>query len=246
MAASRDLAFPLVIVCLVVIRGYSPLPTTSQVPETNPKRPQTPRGPATGAFSPDDYTNNDEDPVTTVAGRNKFPSGENLQPCDYNPCLENQIPCITQTRAFTQTGCMCPGFTLNSVVPEAPELKSVSWNGSEVVARWCAPYSYVTAFIVTVKGEERQRFGKDQRSGGVGDIDHEQDVCVVAVNDAGDSKESCLTYKLTDSSLPLKAGLIGGGLGFLLLFLLAVLLCRHKKQKKQEASISMHDTAETE
>ncbi|XP_034406952.1 leucine-rich repeat neuronal protein 4 [Cyclopterus lumpus] len=245
MAAVKDLAFPLVIVCLVFIRGYSPLPTTSQVPETNPNRPLTPTGPSSKVlgFSSDDYTENGEEPVTPVTEKRGLTNVENHKPCDYNLCLESQIPCAD---LFAQTRCLCPGFTLNTVVPDVPRLTSVSFNGSEVVAQWCAPYSYVTAFIVTVNGKERQRFREDQRSGVVGDIDHMTEVCLVAVNDVGDSKGSCLTYQLTDSSLPLKAGLIGGGLGFLLLFLLAVLLCRHKKQRKQEAGISMHDTAETE
>ncbi|XP_068572557.1 LRRN4 C-terminal-like protein [Cebidichthys violaceus] len=240
MAASRDLAFLLVIVCLVLIRGYSPLPTTSQLAETNPMRPLTPRGIATENFEfpTEDYSLLEENTVTPPITWNAV---ETPKRCDYNLCLESQIPCPVLS---TSTGCLCPGFSLHNEVPEAPKLKSVSWNGSEVVARWCAPLSYVTAYVVTVAGEERQRFTKDQRSGGLGDMDHNTEVCVVAVNDAGDSERSCFMYR--DNSLPLKAGLIGGALGFLLLLLLAVLLWRHKKQKKQEASISMHDTAETE
>lgn len=84
-----------------------------------------------------------------------------------------------------------------------------------------------------------------RRSSGLGNIGYNTEVCVFAMNDAG-QRESCTTYQPKDKSLPLKAGLIGGALGFLLLLLLAVLLWRHKRQRKQEASISMHDTAEAQ
>lgn len=242
MTANRGLAFTLGMVCLVLITGYSPLPTTSQLAETNPTRPPT-RGLTTETFDfpTEDYSLLEDNTVAPPTRTAASPFGKKR--CDYNPCLDSQIPCAVLA---TSTGCLCPGLTLHNEVPNTPTLTSVSWNGSEVVARWCAPHSYVTAYIVKVGGQERRRFRKDQRSGRLGDMDHNTEVCVVAVNDAGDSERSCLTYPPRDSSLPLKAGLIGGALGFLLLLLLAVLLWRHKRQRKQEASISMHDTAETE
>lgn len=246
MASRRDLPFPLVIVCLVLIRGCSPLPTVSEVTGTNPTTPSGPRVFRTLALPPDNYYDDDDDDdgsVTPVLPKSVPPVGGTPERCKYNPCLESQTSCADLA---TSTGCLCPGFTLHDVIPDAPNLKSVSWNGSEVVIQWCAPYSYVTAFVVTVGGQEKQKFGKNRRSGGVGDIDHISEVCVIAVNDAGESDGSCKMYQPRDNSLLLKAGLIGGALGFLLLLLLAVLLWRHKKQRKQEASISMQDTAETQ
>lgn len=238
MTAIRDLLFPLVMTCLVFVRGYAPLPTTSWVTGTNLMRPLKPRGSST-EFSADDYGQFGE--VTTILPKRVSTHRGQSQRCNYNPCLENQISCHDLSDS---TGCLCPGFTLYDEAPEAPSLKSVSWNGSEVIVQWCAPYSYVTAYTVTVGGKEWQTFGKDQRSAALGDIDHIAEVCVVASNDRGSSKESCRMYHPRDNSLPLKAGLIGGALGFLLLLLLGVLLWRHRRQRKQEASISMHDTAE--
>lgn len=242
MAASRDLPFPLLIVCLVLIRGYSPLPTTSGVAEMNPMAPLRPRGFSTGAlvFSSEDY---DEYTITPISSNTVSRNSGTLKRCDYSPCLENQVSCSVLS---TSTGCLCPGFTPQSEAPEAPDLRSVYWNGSEVVIHWCAPYSYVTGYIVTVGGQEKRKFGMDFRSGSLGDIDDISKVCVVAVNDVGESDESCMTYEPRDSSLPLKAGLIGGALVLLMLVLLAVLLWRHRRQRKQQASISMHDTAETQ
>ncbi|XP_041808531.1 leucine-rich repeat neuronal protein 4 [Chelmon rostratus] len=238
MAASRDFVFPLVIVCLLLIRGCAPLPTM------NPTRPLGSYEFSAGALvlTSEDYSQYD-DTVAPISSNTVPPHGGTVKRCDYNPCLESQIPCA---ELAASTGCLCPGFTPHNVAPEAPTLKSVSWNGSEVVIGWCAPYSFVTGYIVTIGGQDKQKFGKNQRAGGVGDIDHISEVCVAAVNDAGESKGSCMMYQPRDNSLPLKAGLIGGALGFLLLLLLAVLLWRHKRQRKQQAGISMHDAAGTQ
>lgn len=231
MAFHRDRPFLQLILCLLLIGGSSSLPTTS---DENPIRPLNPNG--FPEESDDDY---DPDATSMVPSVTLLPSNGKSKRCDYDPCLESQISCFDLAAS---TGCLCKGFPLHNVAPEAPELKSVSWNGSEVVIRWCAPSSFVTQYVVTVGGKERQRFEKHQRSSGLGVVENVAQVCVVAVNDEGSSEESCTMYQPRDSSLPLKAGLIGGALGFLLLLLLAVLLWRHRRQRKQEASISMHDT----
>ncbi|KAG8008154.1 LRRN4 C-terminal-like protein [Nibea albiflora] len=218
MASCTNVPFPALIVCLLFIR-----PSSSQ------------------AF--DDY--NPEDTVPTSSPKTQHPlSGKQ---CDYSPCREGQVAC---NKLAASTGCLCPGFTLQNTAPEAPSLKSVSWNGSDVVAVWCAPHSYVTGYFLTVRqtltGKERLlTLGHDDRSKVLGNMDHVSEVCVVAVNGAGDSPASCLTFEPGDSSLPLKAGLIGGALGLLMLVLLAVLLWRHKRQRKQQSGISMQD-AETQ
>lgn len=232
MAASRGLPVALTIVCLVFIRGFSFLPTTSGHAGISPKAPR---------FNPEDYDPDEE--VTTVSPRTRAPDTGPLKPCDYKPCLENQVPCA---ELAASTRCLCPGFTLHTEVPDEPDLRSVSWNGSEVVVRWCAPNSYVTAYHVTVGGQERKRFGRDRRSGGVGAIEDVSQVCLVAVNNAGESRASCKMYQYGDSRLSLRAGLIGGALGLLLLALLLVLLLRRKRQRQEQAGASVHEAAGTQ
>uniref|UniRef100_A0A3B5KM66 Fibronectin type-III domain-containing protein n=1 Tax=Takifugu rubripes TaxID=31033 RepID=A0A3B5KM66_TAKRU len=129
--------------------------------------PTTPGHTRAHWLSSEDYSQYGDD-VTTVLPSMPAPDGGPLKPCDYKPCLENQVPC---SQLAASTRCLCPGFTLHSEVPDAPDLRTVSWNGSEVVVRWCAPYSYVTAYHVTIGGQERRKFGKDQRSGGVGKVE---------------------------------------------------------------------------
>lgn len=168
-------------------------------------RPQQPHGFLTESLvlSTEDYDQLD-DIVTTIAP-SSLPPRRGISPrCDYNPCLEGQVPCA---KLANSTGCLCQGFTLYNMAPKAPNLKSVTWNGSEVVIQWCAPFSYVTAYILKVGGQEWQRFGTEQRSGAVGHIDNITEVCVVAENDSGTSDGSCMMYHPRDDSLPLKAGL---------------------------------------
>ncbi|XP_071754328.1 leucine-rich repeat neuronal protein 4 [Centroberyx gerrardi] len=242
MAASRDLALPLVLISLLLIRGYASLATTG----TSLTRPLRPRGSENAAadLPPEDYYDTSDDTVTTTttrAPRKVSLTGSKPQQCDYDACLEMQPPCADLADS---TGCLCRGITLDHVAPEAPALKKVSREGSGVVVRWCAPYSYVTAYKVTVGGEERE-VGEGQRSFAAGRIDDTVKVCVVAVNDAGASEGSCTMYEPEGSSVSLKAGLIGGALGFLLLFSLAVLLWRHRVRRKSGARISTRDMEET-
>ncbi|XP_029924407.1 leucine-rich repeat neuronal protein 4 [Myripristis murdjan] len=245
MTANRDLPLPLVIITLVVLRGSAASTTTSQDLGMNSMQPLEPRGSAAESsdLPPDDYYDYLETTTLHMSHEPVTAVGTNRKLCEYNTCQEMQTPCAVLAAS---TGCLCPGVSLDPVAPEAPFLKKVSWEGSQVVVRWCAPHSNVTSYRVTVGGKDRHEFGENKRSGPVGAIDHATQVCVVAVNSAGVSKPSCMMYQPTDNSVSLKAGLIGGALGFLLLFSLAVLLWRHRKRRKSEARISTQDTAETQ
>lgn len=222
----RNLPHLVVLMWLVSIRGFCPMPTTSGATEKSHRE-----------SSPSTYDEYDYDYTSTpVAADRASPNGGAPKFCDYRPCREKQTPCV---ELAASTGCFCPGFTLYNEAPLVPDLRTVSWNGSDVVARWCAPNSYVTAYVVTVGGEEKLKFGSGERSGAVGQLDHIVEVCVSAVNDAGNSKPSCMMYQPRDIKLPLTAGIIGGALGLLLLLLLVVLLWRRRRQRKLEAGVSM-------
>lgn len=225
MAASARLPVPLMIVGLVFIRGFSFLPTA-------PARTRI----LTPWMATEDYSLYED---VTTSPVTPAPDTGSRVPCDYKPCLENQVPCAQLASA---TKCLCPGLTPQNEIPEAPDLRSVSWNGSEVVARWCAPNSHVTGYHVTIGGQERTKFGKERRSGGVGAVDDVSKVCLVAVNDAGESRESCKMYQHGGSGPSLRAGLIGGALGLLLLVSLLVVLWRRNRRRKQQASITMRGT----
>lgn len=226
-AATRDLhplPLPLLIFCLFFISGCSSLPTTAGAAGKEIRGLRRPRS-ETRVFTTEDYDNLEYRVTPSPPGKNVSPN-RGGQKCAYDSCLEGQISCA---KLAASTGCLCPGFTLHDVAPEAPRLVSVSWNGSDVVVQWCAPYSYVTAYTVTVGGEERKQFGKELRSGALGDIENISEVCVLAVNDSGASAASCSMYRPVDRGLPVRAGIIAGGVGFLLLLLLLVFIYRRRR-----------------
>uniref|UniRef100_A0A672G2S4 Uncharacterized protein n=1 Tax=Salarias fasciatus TaxID=181472 RepID=A0A672G2S4_SALFA len=224
------------------LNSLCPLPAATQVPGTRPSRPVKPRGfPLDAATRPPDAYYDDET-VTPIVPKAASPEARTDQHCAFSPCAENQTPC---SELAASTGCLCPGFTLHNAAPLTPDLRSVQWNGSEVVLRWCAPYSHISSYVATVGGRQRRTFEEGRRSGSLGRVDHISQVCLFAVNDGGESDASCKMFYPRDRSLPLTAGLVGGALGLLLLVLLAVLLWRHRKQRKQEASISAHNAAES-
>uniref|UniRef100_A0A8C6T0K0 Uncharacterized protein n=1 Tax=Neogobius melanostomus TaxID=47308 RepID=A0A8C6T0K0_9GOBI len=203
MTGRRDLPLPLMMIC--ILRTISSMPTTSKPPQFDPQDAVTLLGSSTEDFvlgTEDyrelDYTNTHSAPI--------IPTNER---CDYKPCLDDQPSCDDLSKT---TGCMCPGLILYNEVPKAPNLGPVTWNGSEVIVKWCEPVSYVLGYVVTVGGQEK-RFGKEKRSGSIGQVNNVAQVCVSAVNDAGKGGESCMMYQPEDKSLPLTLGLIGGRWG---------------------------------
>lgn len=232
MAGLWDLPLPLMMMMICLFRTLNSLPTTSQPPEFDNLDAVTLLGSPTEGYVhvPEDYGYMDD--ATTSSVPIIIPTNER---CDYKPCLDDQPSCYELS---VTTGCLCPGFTLNKIAPEAPSLGPVAWNGSEVIVKWCEPLSYVSEYVVTVGGQEKYRFSREKRSGSIGQVDNIAQVCVSAVNEAGESAASCVMYQPEDRSLPLTVGLIGGALGLLLVLLLGVLVWRRRKQRKQEADIS--------
>ncbi|KAM6970023.1 leucine-rich repeat neuronal protein 4 [Aplochiton taeniatus] len=231
--------FALVVLILAAFKDFLSLATPSPVDQPDPNNTLPLRPRALDELPPDDYYEDLYGTATTSQPYVVPQASREPQQCDYDVCLELQPPCA---QLALSSGCLCPGVSLNREAPETPTLNRVSKQGTEVVARWCAPYSDVTYYKVTVGGQERLEVAQDQRSVPVGKIESGAEVCVVAVNDAGAStpgEESCRIYKAPgDSSVALKAGLISGALGCLLLLLLAVLLWRHRAQRKAGPRIS--------
>ncbi|KAG7484742.1 hypothetical protein MATL_G00053370 [Megalops atlanticus] len=162
--------------------------------------------------------------------------------CDYDQCLDQQPPCAELAAV---SGCRCPGLSGPQEVPEAPFLQQVAQQGSEVAVHWCAPPSTVSRYRVVVDGWEPLVFGGLSRKAMLSGVEAGAVVCVEAVNAAGVSSRtemSCKPYQpQSGTSLALKAGLIGAGLGLLLLLsLVALLLWRHKARGKSLGAGSSH------
>ncbi|XP_029107267.1 leucine-rich repeat neuronal protein 4-like [Scleropages formosus] len=157
--------------------------------------------------------------------------------CDYDPCRDQQRPCAELSEL---SGCRCPGLSGQDEPPEAPFLQMLTQEGPGVLVQWCAPPSYVLQYKVLAEGHEPVVLGSLFRRTSLPHLEPGARVCVEAVNLAGTSGEtasSCARYEPSgDGRLALKAGLVAGGLGLLLLLsLLGLLLWRRRSGRKSGA-----------
>lgn len=190
----------------------------------------------------------DEDPTSPSPGLPP-PSDTPVHPqepqlCHYNPCLEDQEPCLDISE---RTGCLCPGISRADVPPHAPRIKvlqpiSDGEDRGKVEVQWCAPSSVVSKYRVVFQDSSRKplEFPASLRKGSVGELDVGDKVCVEAVNKAGQSiptQFSCQRYDPSGSSdQTLLAGVIGGGVTLILiLIIVAVSLKKCQKAKTDSA-----------
>ena len=250
MAADWRPAFHMLLLLLVDLSDGSSLTTSRQVSTTHPNTSLTLRprgnGPQPWNLDSDDYDDSFDNDDAVPSREPAPPRDTDLEPCDYDPCQQDQIPCHLLSE---KSACLCPGLTSYLEVPEPPSQMVLSQEGSEVVVQWCAPFSPVTSYMVTVEAGNTKVFGQNVRRGSIGEVPQGVKVCVLALNDSGLSDPaggSCATFQPSGrSSTALKAGLIGGALGFLLLLSLALLLWRLRARRKAGTRISTHDTLET-
>lgn len=147
--------------------------------------------------------------------------------CHYDPCLENQEPCLDLSE---RTRCLCPGISRDNVPPEAPRIHFLTpinhgKDQGKVEVQWCAPSSVVSKYRVMFQGVNRQplEFQASARRGSVGQLDAGVKICVEAVNKAGHSvptEFSCQRYDpLGSSDKSVLAGVIGGGVALILILI---------------------------
>lgn len=120
------------------------------------------------------------------------------KPCDYDRCRHLQVPCKELQRA-SPTSCLCPGLSSPDRPPEQPRLGEVRLvaEDSLAVVHWCAPSSPVLQYWLLLwsgsgsgapqKGPPlnstfRRAELKGLKPGG------SYIVCVVAANEAGESR----------------------------------------------------------
>lgn len=192
----------------------------------------------------DDYADKYTPPPEVVASMRTPLLHREIHPCQYNPCLENQEPCA---HLAAETGCLCPGMSGANDPPHAPRIETLlpvseGENRGKVEVHWCAPPSVVSSYRVVVEGsgDDALEFGDALRRGLVGSLEVGSKVCVEAVNKAGHSTPSefsCKRYEAPEiSDHQLLAWVIGGGVGLLLLIVIAAVIlwklkiCRKTKR----------------
>lgn len=183
----------------------------------------------------DDY--GEETTTVTVSPSLSSTIAPELNPCDYDMCVEQQQTCRDLAEV---ENCLCPGLSNVLTRPSAPLISDLIQQGSRgVVVHWCAPTSIITSYNVRVKDKGRvinnAVVEQHKRVLVLENVEAGAMVCVQAVNNGGVSEEDCANFepKHSDSGLALKLGIIGGVVvGLILLLILALLLWRHKRRQK--------------
>lgn len=139
----------------------------------------------------EDDNNEDEDYDVEVYTE---PPHFSYEACPYDRCKHLQLPCDEiQRRAGGK--CLCPGISGSSVIPDSPRLKEVIPGQDGIGVSWCAPLSTVQSYRV-IYGlpdgpmEMGPLLNQSYRFSSITNLlpGTAYRVCVVAINDAGESQ----------------------------------------------------------
>ncbi|XP_041516616.1 LRRN4 C-terminal-like protein isoform X1 [Microtus oregoni] len=137
-------------------------------------------------LTPQDYEEEDYEALTTLSGAVR---------CDYDRCRHLQVSC-KELQKIGPVACLCPGLTREDQQPDPPRLGEVQILAEEgcAVVHWCAPFSPVNHYwLLLWEGNSaphksgpfnatiRRAELKGLKPGG-------SYLCVVAANDAGESR----------------------------------------------------------
>ncbi|KAM4845494.1 LRRN4 C-terminal-like protein [Thomomys bottae] len=117
-------------------------------------------------------------------------------PCDYDRCRHLQVPCH-ELQSAGPVACLCPGISSPAQRPDPPRLGEVRVVAEEgrAVVHWCAPSSPVHYYLLLL----REGAGAPQKGSPFNATVRRAEVkglvpgatyviCVVAVNEAGESQ----------------------------------------------------------
>ncbi|XP_066403831.1 leucine-rich repeat neuronal protein 4 [Molothrus aeneus] len=228
-----------------VTQGRQGAPQTSP-PELNPARSSAPSEAVPSTPSPhytDDYDY--EEP------REEGPAQPAQAACDYDPCRHLQKPC-RELQNISQ--CSCPGTSREDEIPGSPRLRAVvEITDSSAQIRWCAPYSVVHSYELTLRAQdsEDRQFVRDNIYPTARQYTlynllpfTTYHICVTASNKAGSSQtttdqeipgNSCTSFKTKPSYKYVFAGLsAASGLFLITTIILSVCLCKACKKPQSE------------
>ncbi|XP_077311937.1 LRRN4 C-terminal-like protein [Lithobates pipiens] len=196
---------------------------------------------------PDDYYDDDAD--STVSP----PPPLSMKPCPFDHC-EHLSPTCEEMQSKAGDSCLCPGIDGPNVKPDPPKLSQVLLADREITVNWCSPSSTVHMYRVLYQGLDSQvEKGPDlnasYRSYSITNLlpATQYTVCVVAINNAGESPSEveaeediegsmrgpCRILHTTASKMSHIYIGIGVGLGALavVMVVLGILLCNRKGRK---------------
>lgn len=114
--------------------------------------------------------------------------------CPYDRCKHLQLPC-EEIQKMAGGNCLCPGISESSVIPDSPRFKQVIPGQDGIEVSWCSPLSTVKSYRVIYGMPEGPLemgplLNQSYRLFSITNLlpGTAYRVCVVAINDAGESQ----------------------------------------------------------
>lgn len=141
-----------------------------------------------------DYDNYGDDEDNSYKKHLTLPPQVSYEACPFDRCKHLELPC-SEIQKSAGSKCLCPGISGRSIPPDAPPLNEVTTGQTGISVSWCSPLSTVQGYRVLYGVPEgplekgpllNQSFRFFSISNLVPGTAYR--VCVVAINDAGESQ----------------------------------------------------------
>ncbi|KAM5138458.1 LRRN4 C-terminal-like protein [Mantella aurantiaca] len=141
-----------------------------------------------------------------------LPPRVSYEACPFDRCKHLELPC-SEIQKIAGGNCLCPGISGRTIPPDAPRLKDVTPGQTGISVSWCSPLSTVQGYRVlygTPEGplEKGPLLNQSYRFFSIPNLvpGMAYRVCVVAINDAGESQ---VEQSNSDEGWPGQGGIAG-------------------------------------
>lgn len=141
-----------------------------------------------------DYEDYEDDEDNGYKQHFTLPPQVSYEPCPFDRCKHLELPC-SEIQKSTGGKCLCPGISGRSIPPDAPHLNVITPGQTGLSVSWCSPLSTVQGYRVLYgppEGplEKGPFLNQSHRLFSIPNLvpGMKYRVCVVAINDAGESQ----------------------------------------------------------
>ncbi|XP_018421114.1 PREDICTED: LRRN4 C-terminal-like protein [Nanorana parkeri] len=141
-----------------------------------------------------DYDNYEDDEDNGYKKQFTLPPQVFNAPCPFDRCKHLELPC-SEIQKSTGGKCSCPGISGRSILPDAPRLNVITPGQTGISVSWCSPLSTVQGYRLLYGSpegplEKGPLLNQSYRFFSIPNLvpGMPYRVCVVAINDAGESQ----------------------------------------------------------
>ncbi|KAM9302176.1 LRRN4 C-terminal-like protein [Gastrophryne carolinensis] len=159
-----------------------------------------------------DYDNYEDEDDDSYSKEFTLPPHIPAEACPYDGCKHLEQPC-SEIQKSAGGRCLCPGISGRTVPPDPPRLKAITPGQTGIDVNWCSPLSTVNSYRVLYGANEGPLetgplLNQSHRFFSISSLAPGRTfrICVVAINDAGESQ---LEQKDGETGWPGQEGILG-------------------------------------